>query len=100
MTTTAKSPAAIAHDTKPATHVQRLRRLKAADYLRDVWGLPTTSNSLAKMACNGDGPVFQKIGRYPVYTPHGLDAWAESRLSPPMRSTSDVQSTAIPTRRV
>jgi hypothetical protein len=44
---------------------------------------------LAKYAVLGGGPVFQRIGRDPVYTPADLDEWVASKLSGPMRSTSD-----------
>jgi hypothetical protein len=37
----------------------------------------------------GGGPVFRRVGRIPLYTPHDLDAWVALSLSPPMRSTSD-----------
>jgi hypothetical protein len=47
---------------------------------------------LAKLAVTGGGPVFRRIGRVPYYAPNELDAWVASKLSAPMRSTSDVAS--------
>jgi hypothetical protein len=66
-----------------------LRRDKAAAYLQERYGAYTTE-TLAKLACIGGGPRFQKLGRFPVYTPEDLDDWAASRLSPPVSSTSEL----------
>jgi hypothetical protein len=68
------------------------RRVDAAEYVREKWGLPCSPAWLAKLAVVGGGPTYQKAGRTPLYTDENLDAWAESRLSPPMRSTSDVEA--------
>jgi len=65
-----------------------LRRDKAAEYLQQNWGFGTTE-TLAKLACIGGGPRFRKLGRFPVYTPEDLQAWAEGRLSDPVSSTSE-----------
>ena len=70
------------------------RRVFAAEYVREEWGLPCSPAWLAKLAVVGGGPTFQKAGRTPLYSKEELDAWAESRLSPPMRSTSDEASGA------
>lgn len=80
--------ASIAIQAKPAGQ-RLLRRYDAAIYLQTEWALSTTAQSLAKLAHTGGGPVYQKMGKHPVYTRINLDAWAESKLSPPMRSTSD-----------
>lgn len=66
-----------------------LRRKNAARYVREEWGLPCQPNWLAKLAVVGGGPVFRRCGRWPVYDRGALDDWARSRLSRPMRSTSD-----------
>lgn len=65
-----------------------LRRHQAADFLQDRFGFGTTE-TLAKLACVGGGPRFRKLGRFPVYTADDLQAWAESRLSDPVASTSE-----------
>lgn len=65
------------------------RRKAAAEYVRERWGLPCQPSWLAKLAVVGGGPVFRRFGRVPVYSDDALDAWARSRLSGPMRSTSD-----------
>lgn len=64
------------------------RRTTAAHYVRETWGLPCSSKWLAKLAVIGGGPVYRKAGRFPVYTAADLDAWSESRLGSPRRSTS------------
>ncbi len=65
-----------------------LRRDDAADYVRTRWGLPCSKAWLAKLAVVGDGPVFRKAGRFPLYLRADLDAWAESRVGAPRKSTS------------
>ena len=69
-----------------------LRRKAASKYLREVHGVDRAPSTLAKYAVLGGGPVFQRIGRDPVYTPVNLDEWVASKLSGPMRSTSDNKS--------
>jgi len=66
-----------------------LRRHQAAEYLQERYGAYTTE-TLAKLACVGGGPKFRKLGRFPVYTPADLDAWAVSRMSPPVSSTAEL----------
>lgn len=68
-----------------------LRRQEAADYLNQQYGL-YTRDTLAKLAVSGDGPPYRLLGRFPVYTRDELDAWAEGRLSRPVRSTADAAS--------
>jgi hypothetical protein len=66
-----------------------LRRKAASKYLREVHGVFRQRARGAVYAVLGGGPVFQRIGRDPVYTPVNLDEWVASKLSGPMRSTSD-----------
>lgn len=72
--------------------IQYLRRKSAAQYVREQWGLPCEASWLAKLAVTGGGPIFRKCGRFPIYVIKDLDDWAASRLSPPMRSTSDMEA--------
>jgi hypothetical protein len=65
-----------------------LRRADAAQYVRDTWGIPCSTRWLAKLAVTGGGPVFRKAGRFPIYDPSDLDAWAEARIGAPQQSTS------------
>jgi hypothetical protein len=71
-----------------------LRRKAASKYLDDVHGIPCAPSTLAKLACIGGGPVFRRAGRIPLYSTDHLDDYAASRLSGPMRSTSDVTSSS------
>lgn len=67
----------------------RLRRWEAVTYLAAVHGVPTTVSTLAKWACVGGGPRFQKLGRTVLYPAVELDDWAAHRLSGAKRNTSD-----------
>ncbi len=69
-----------------------LRRKEAARYLTEQRGLPISAQTLAKYATVGGGPAFRKFGRFPLYQVEDLDAWAHSRLGPPQRSTSVMES--------
>jgi hypothetical protein len=71
-----------------------LRRKAASKYLHEVHGVDRAASTLAKYAVIGGGPVFQRMGRDPVYTTIALDEWVASKLSGPMRSTSD-KSTSL-----
>lgn len=68
----------------------RLRRREASAYLAEVHGVQEAPATLAKKACLGGGPVFESFGRVPYYRTESLDNYAESRLSGPRRSTSDL----------
>ena len=48
--------------------------------------------TLAKYATQGCGPEFHRYGRDVVYAVEKLDEWAESRLSKPVRSTSQTDT--------
>ena len=67
---------------------QYLRRKPAAAYLLDKCGHGSPS-TLAKLASLGGGPVFRKCGRLVIYDPADLDSWAQSKISGPVRSTSE-----------
>ncbi len=64
-----------------------LRRVEAAKYVQEMYAFPVSVQWLAKLVTTGGGPVFVKAGRYPLYRVSDLDAWAQSRLSKPMRAT-------------
>jgi hypothetical protein len=72
-----------------------LRRKAASEYLHEAHGIERAPSTLAKLAVIGGGPVFQRIGRIPLYAPDDLDAWVASKLSPRMRSTSDTASAEV-----
>lgn len=65
-----------------------LSRKEAAEYLAER-GLRISHTTLQKFATVGGGPTYRRFGSRAVYTPADLDAWAESKLSAPMNSTSE-----------
>jgi hypothetical protein len=66
----------------------RLRRQIAVEYLEMRWGITVAVQTLAKWACTGGGPEYQRVNRTPLYSPSGLDAWASKKLGKPVTSTS------------
>jgi hypothetical protein len=68
----------------------RLRRKLAAEYLELRWGITIAPSTLAKWACIGGGPNFQRVNRTPLYSLVGLDAWALQKLGPTINNTSQV----------
>jgi hypothetical protein len=68
----------------------RLRRKIAAEYLELRWGITIAPTTLAKYACVGGGPDFQRMNRTPLYSLVGLDAWARQKLGPTICNTSQV----------
>jgi hypothetical protein len=67
-----------------------LRRTEAAAYVTTTYGLPCSPKTLAKLACvSSDGPPFRLAGRFPLYPVSGLDEWAQSKIGPLVRSTSE-----------
>ena len=69
-----------------------LGRPEAAEYLTEQRGLRTSPRTLTKLASIGGGPVYQRFGKRAVYTQDALDAWADRRLSAPLRSTADAKA--------
>ncbi len=63
-----------------------MRRDAASQYLAGVWGIQRKPATLAKLACVGGGPSFVKAGRFPLYRPADLDAWARDLIG----DTADV----------
>ena len=67
-----------------------LRRTEAAEYVTETYGIPCSPKTLAKLACiSSDGPPFRMAGRIPLYPKPDLDAWAQSKIGPLVRSTSE-----------
>ena len=69
-----------------------LRRRQAAKALTAA-GYTTAEATLATRASRGGGPPFRRFGRVPLYHWGETLDWAKSRLSPPMRSTSEADTT-------
>ena len=74
---------------------RRLNRQEASHYLKEEWGMSRTPKTLAKLAVTGDGPRFQKDGRFPLYTEPWLDDFAREQLSPPVFSTSELKTLRV-----
>jgi hypothetical protein len=53
-------------------------------------GYPTTKTTLATKASRGGGPPFRKWGRRPIHRWGDALAWAQSRLGPVVRSSSEL----------
>jgi hypothetical protein len=56
-----------------------MRRPLASQYLSFVHGISATPATLAKYGSLKTGPSFETRGRFPVYSPAALDAWALAR---------------------
>lgn len=65
-----------------------LRRDAAANYLKQNYGFGALG-TLAKGVVTGDGPAYRKAGRQVLYRKEDLDAWAQSKISAPQKSSSD-----------
>jgi hypothetical protein len=78
------------HDRVPDKRERLRRRRAAAVYLHEKWGFGSYK-SLAKLAVTGGGPEFRRAGRIPLYPEDALDDWARGRLSPRVRSTSELR---------
>lgn len=72
----------------------RLRRKDVPAYLAEKHGIDIALSTLNKLATIGGGPEMQYSGRIPLYHVDALDAWAEARLSKPVRSTSEKDAAA------
>ena len=69
-----------------------LRRTEAAQYVTDTYGIPCSPKTLAKLACvTSKGPPFRLAGRIPLYPTSGLDEWAQNKIGPLVRSTSEAR---------
>ena len=66
-------------------------RRNAAAALTDA-GFPTAPATLATLATRGGGPVYRRYGNRVIYRWSDLLDWAQSRLSAPMRSTSEADA--------
>jgi hypothetical protein len=70
--------------------VQYLRRKEAASYLLANYGFGA-ERTLAKGVVTGDTPAYHKAGRIVLYTREALDAWAQSKISPELQSSSEAR---------
>ena len=70
-----------------------LRRRALAEALTCA-GFPITESTLATKATRGGGPPFRRFGLIPLYRWADALGWAEGRLSPPVRSTAELDRIA------
>lgn len=63
-------------------------RKEASGYLKDKFGVSVSTNTLAKYATVGGGPEYLKFGKRVLYASTALDSWVLSKISDPIRSTS------------
>jgi hypothetical protein len=81
--------------TQKQTPERLLRRADAAKYVTDTYSIPCSPKTLAKLACvSSEGPPFRMAGRTPLYPIQNLDTWAQSKIGPLIRSTSEVRRVA------
>lgn len=64
-----------------------LSREMAAKYLV-AQGRPVAKTTLQKYATVGGGPKYRRFGNRVLYTEDDLLAWADSKMSAPMTSSS------------
>lgn len=72
-----------------------LLRKQAAAALTEA-GYPIAPGTLDTKASRGNGPPYRRFGKRALYRWGDLLAWAESCLTPPHRSTSEVHAPASP----
>jgi hypothetical protein len=86
---------------KKAAELDRLlRRTDAAKYVTDTYGIPCSPKTLAKIACvSSEGPPFRLAGRTPLYPTSGLDEWAQKKIGPLVRSTSEMRRPILSSRK-
>src|SRR6516164_1071031 len=77
------------HDMIPDDPDRRLTRNETAAALTAV-GFPIKAATLATKATRGGGPPFSRFGLRPLYRWGDALAWAQSRLSQPVSSTSEL----------
>lgn len=80
----AQSPASRADTASlpPRLRKPRLRRSEAAEYLAIVHGIEVATATLAKWACAGEGPAFERLSQTPLYRRGELDRWVAATLTP------------------
>lgn len=71
-----------------------LRRRALAEALTAA-GFPVAESSLATRATRGGGPPFRRFGLIPLYRWADAVEWAEARLSPPVRSTAELDPRTV-----
>jgi hypothetical protein len=75
----------------PTTPDTQLRRRETAAALTEA-GFPVRPATLATLASRGGGPPYRRFGAVVLYRWDEALQWAQSRLSAPMRSTSELDA--------
>ncbi|MBT8169660.1 hypothetical protein [Falsiruegeria litorea] len=57
------------------TETRWLNTQEAADYLTARHSLPTAASTLTRKRTEGDGPLYSRHGRKPIYATSDLDAY-------------------------
>ncbi len=65
---------------------------RAASALLAEIGIPCAAATLATLATRGGGPLYSKFGSRVVYRRDDLVTWAQAKLTPPRRSTSEADA--------
>ena len=68
-----------------------LTRVEAAQFLQQH-GFPVAAKTLATMVSRGGGPAYRRFGQRALYRAEDLADWAESRCSPPRRSSAEADA--------
>ena len=68
-----------------------LSRPQATKYLNDR-GIQLGENFLGQAASRGGGPLYRRLGKQALYLRSDLDAWIDTKISRPLRSTSDLSA--------
>lgn len=79
----------VATPTPTTVHPEYLTRAEASDFLQSK-GYPVAKGTLQKLASIGGGPDYHRFGHRALYKADSLIAWAQSRLSKPISSTSEL----------
>lgn len=75
----------------PDTLDARYDRATTAEKLTAA-GFPVAKKTLETLASRGGGPIFVKFGHKPLYRWGDALDWAKSRLSKPVRTTSELEA--------
>lgn len=63
---------------------------EASRLLANEFGISCQPTTLMKLRHTGGGPVFYKAGRFPLYAETDVRAWAATKISPRVASTSEL----------
>lgn len=73
----------------PSDPDQLLPRRETAQALTEA-GFPTSAATLATMVSRGGGPPYRLFGRKPLYRWADALQWAQAKLGPVVRSSSEL----------